>query len=517
MFTDESGLPVEADGRLSGLELQITPGLPKATLWFNRILPTSVGLLVALGLGARCRQYLAAPSYWYDEAYLLLNIFDKTCAELTGPLHHDQAAPVGFLWCLRLLYGAAGASECVMRLPSLLASVLALGLMVPLARALLSGPGWLWGVGFCAVCQHGVTHAVEVKPYAGDLFMTVAILLASGRYLSCHASRSPRRAGLFAVAWLGPWFSFPSVFLLGGASLALLVIATYERKTSRWLCWATFTAQCLLSTLALWALTLRRLQTNSLEAYWAHYFGGGSSPFGMLSWVVHCLIAIGNYGSNGLGIPLLLLGMAGAALLARRSPSQLVLLTCPLLLAMAASQLHFYPLDDRLQFFLVPCVWLLAAEALGALARFLARGGSQNQWNNVFLAGLGLLLVPGAVQMCKDLRVVHPKAAFREALEFVDLHGSSDDVCWVSHPEMVRVYRGHGRDCLGPLMPAEEVARRARGHRLWVVHARGSCCADFLARMELKLKAAGMVQQRKVAFEGLEVVSFVDLQVAHAP
>ena len=57
---------------------------------------------------------------------LLVNVASKTCAELCGPLRCDQAAPPLFLWTLRGLYLWGGADECLMRLPALLASVLAL-------------------------------------------------------------------------------------------------------------------------------------------------------------------------------------------------------------------------------------------------------------------------------------------------------------------------------------------------------------------------------------------------------
>src|SRR5579871_6660440 len=91
-------------------------------------------LLLALGIALRVRPYAACSSYWYDEAYLLLNVFARSFGELLGPLREDQAAPPLFLWLLRGLYQLAGGSEWVMRLPALVASVTGLVLMAPLAR-----------------------------------------------------------------------------------------------------------------------------------------------------------------------------------------------------------------------------------------------------------------------------------------------------------------------------------------------------------------------------------------------
>jgi hypothetical protein len=89
--------------------------------------------LIVLGIALRVRQYAACPSYWYDEAYLLLNIFHKSFVELLGPLREDQAAPPLFLWLLRGLYRLGGGSEWWMRLPALTASVAGLLVMLPLA------------------------------------------------------------------------------------------------------------------------------------------------------------------------------------------------------------------------------------------------------------------------------------------------------------------------------------------------------------------------------------------------
>src|SRR5437762_9753512 len=109
--------------------------------------------VLILGLGVRLRHYLAAPSYWYDEAFVLVNVFDKSFAELAGPLRCEQAAPPLFLWSLRALYVTAGGSEWAMRAPAFLASVLAVLAIIPLARRVAGDHGRLWAVGFAAVSQ----------------------------------------------------------------------------------------------------------------------------------------------------------------------------------------------------------------------------------------------------------------------------------------------------------------------------------------------------------------------------
>src|SRR5262249_43423058 len=54
-------------------------------------------ILLVVGLVARCRQYFGCPSFWYDEAYLLVNIYDCSFADLIGPLRAEVVIPPFFL------------------------------------------------------------------------------------------------------------------------------------------------------------------------------------------------------------------------------------------------------------------------------------------------------------------------------------------------------------------------------------------------------------------------------------
>jgi hypothetical protein len=465
----------------------LTP-VPRAA----RFLPVLAAALVLLGLGVRVRHYLAAPSYWYDEAYLLLNVFEKSCAELAGPLRDDQAAPPVFLWALRGLYVAAGASEYVMRLPAFLASLAAVGVMIPVARRIVAGPGWVWAVGLCALSMHGVNHGIDVKPYAWDLLATLLLLLAAERYFARPETRRRYALLLVALAAAAPWCSLPSVFVLGGVSLALFADLCRRPGKAAAAYWLLFNAAGAATAAALWWLVLRHQRTQSLHEYWSEFYGDCSSLPAFLAWLWSCLVGVGNYGSNGLGVPLVLLGVAGAALVARRSPPSAVLLTAPVVLAMAASALHFYPLADRLTFFLVPCVWLLAAEAVGALAAFLLRPDRRAAVACAGAAVLLALLAPGAAQFAKRLVVVTPRLPFREAFGYVEERGVPQDLCWISHPQVFEVYRGKGRPYLSAYAPVAEVARRAAGHRVWVVCAVGPDGPVPFPEMEAALRQAGL-------------------------
>ncbi len=452
--------------------------------------------LLILGIALRVRQYAACPSYWYDEAYLLRNVFHKSFAQLLGPLDDDQAAPPLFLWTLRGLYRLAGGGEAWMRLPALAASVAGLLVMAPLARRIAGRRGALWAVAFCALGHHAAAHAGEVKPYTLDFLMTELILLAALRCQSVVSGWTSWLA-LYLLAVLAPWASYPAVFVLGGASGALLVHVLRRRERTRTILAGLMTGLFVLSSLALWWTAARYQATPALRAFWASSFLDLSSPWSAAAWTGRCLIEIGNYGTREMGLPLLVLALAGAASLGRRS----LMLSGPFVLALAASALQRYPLGGRLLFFLTPCMWLLAARGIVVLARRLPVRRRRLAW---LLPAV--LLIPAALWAGRLFIVVTPRCQFREAFAYVERHRQPGDVLWVSHPQVYEVYYSRPPD-LDAYSPPETVEHAVRTGRLWMVCAVAGerrTAAETVARV----RAGPCMALECRRFKGLEVVLY---------
>jgi hypothetical protein len=427
-------------------------------------LPIPLLLILTLGLAARFRQYLGCPSYWYDEAYLLLNVFDKSLSELLGQLGSDQAAPPIFLWILRLIYRAAGSTEWAMRFPAALASLAAPLALIPLSRK-VAGAGWAWAVALCAVSVHGVTHGYEVKPYALDLLITLLVLWAAVAVIRAEAGMHEWGwMALYGLALLGPWISFPSIFILGGAGLALLVRGKRSLGPVYCLKWLGYCILLVISFALLWWTAGRKMNSAGLQDYWGKFFWDLSTPQAAACSVIQCIIDIGNYGTTGMGIPLFFLAAVGMAAFWQNDRALFVLFLGSLLLAGSASALHRYPLNDRLLFFLVPCVWLPAANGLG---RLLQR--SPVRMMPVALTIASILVLPGAVRVTKYIVRVSPKIDFREGFAYVQDHERSGDVLWTAYPEVYRVYHPDRPAPLGWATPLAIVKRAALGGRLWIV------------------------------------------------
>src|SRR5207244_8678126 len=117
---------------------------------------------------------------------------------------------------------------------------------------LVTQPYALWAFAWLAVSRNLVAHGCEVRPYAFDLLLTEAILLCTAMLLSPGDPRFTRAcagAGIGALAVFGPWLSFPTAFVLGGASLALCFQLARQGTRRQWLPWLTlhaFTGPCAL-------------------------------------------------------------------------------------------------------------------------------------------------------------------------------------------------------------------------------------------------------------------------------
>jgi hypothetical protein len=459
--------------------------------------------LLVLGIAARLAAYLSCASYWYDEAYVLRNIMHRSCGELLQPLDDQQAAPPLFLFLLRGFYLLGGSGEWLMRLPAFVAGMLGLALTVPLARRIAGRRGWLWVVALCAVCHHAVSHGCEVKPYAFDLLFAEAVLLCAAASLR-GAGRWPVVCGLLLAALLGPWLSYPGVFVLGGAGLALLWEAW--RRRSRWLggMAAAMGGLLLVSCGALWFFVVRHQHTRYLEEYWGAFFPDLSSLPRALSWTAGYLVHIGHYGATGLGIPVLLLAILGWWRIARRSAALFLLLTMPLVLAWLAAALRLYPLGDRLVFFAVPCLWLPAAAGADFLVRRWRGRRAALAWG--LLAAV--LLASSATRMTKELCAGRTMPGFREAFALAHQRMQPGDHLWVSHPQVYEVYFGHPEWLLGPYTPLEQVEQAARNGRLWIICNPQLPGLTLYPQVFARLHDCGSVPGTPARVEGLEIVLY---------
>ena len=132
--------------------------------------------LVAVGAILRVLYFAPDTSLWGDEAAVIMEVRDRPASQLHRPLGDNQQAPYLFLLTEKALLSDFGLNEHWLRVPALVASLVALVLFAWLARGMLSSIGAVFGVVLFAFCPRLIRYAAEVKPYAGDAAATLTVL-----------------------------------------------------------------------------------------------------------------------------------------------------------------------------------------------------------------------------------------------------------------------------------------------------------------------------------------------------
>jgi len=340
---------------------------PQLALWHRLLAPAradvsvslrSVGVaFVLIGLALRIGWYAADLCVWWDEAWLILNVLDKSFGELIGPLDNNQAAPPVFLWAVKACVVLFGDGTHALRLVPSLASCAALVLVATVGGGYPRPAAWVAAI-LLAGSSKMLAHGAEVKPYTFDVCVAAALAV-----WFCRSSDRPLTARLKAAVGLCPLvvlLVYPGCFLAGGVWLGLAARA--RRRTDVLLLGLAGVA-----TLAAFALVLAgpgaAQQTPVLRAYWHAGFPDWSRPHAVPGWLLSNTAGIFRYCLYPLGtalVPLAAIGFASLWRSGRRDVA--VFLAGPLALALVAGLLGKYPFSgSRLHLYAAPGLALLVA------------------------------------------------------------------------------------------------------------------------------------------------------------
>ena len=338
--------------------------------------------LLVLGAALRLGLFLAHRCLWTDEAWLALNILHRGPSELLRPLEFDQVAPPGFLLLVKGAQEVFGSSELALRLVPLLLGLASLPLFFSLARRSLRPGAVPVACLLFAIAEPLVLYATEVKPYSGDV--AVALMLW---WFASRVERFAPGPGFFLIFGLAGaaaiLFSYPAVFVLGGIGLGILLGAE-AGKRSRVLAGLALSA-CFwgAGAVAVHSMLLHdALQKARLTQYFTESVQG-FPPGGLLAgarWVLGRAFRLVEFpgGLDHGGLPILCV-LVGAVTLARRDRRAVAAWMGAFALALLAASAGVYPFEGRLVLFLVPAVYLLAAEGvqqIRSLLRCAPAGGS---------------------------------------------------------------------------------------------------------------------------------------------
>jgi hypothetical protein len=358
------------------------------------------------GVGLRLVEYATNRGLWLDEASLKINLVEGSLWNPWGEITQMQVAPPFYILMERWLSRLSGGANLVMRLPSLVASVGALGLLWAMGRRVLPTRGALVALGLLAVSSEQIYFSSELKPYGLDLTVGLGLMLAAMMVREAGLSRK-RLAGLAALGAVCVWFSFSSVFVLAGVGIWLMV---GEIWAGRW-----WNCAGLVVVGAVWMVSFgaeyqaARSEVGGSTDLWRFWEIGfmpsvwedplwvprrllflfvspldfhGLRPIGREEWVDSRLAAAPAIGASLLGL----------GWLARRRAKALGLFGLPIGAVLIASRLRLYPFHGRLVMFVVPVVLIMVAAGVEVV------WSSVGRW-----AAVGLIVVMTATAVTADV------------------------------------------------------------------------------------------------------------------
>jgi len=300
-----------------------------------------------------------------DEAALAHNIIGRPWTRLLGWLDYSQVAPPGFLLLEKAVVSAFNSSEFSLRLVPLFCALASVWLSWLVCRRLFTPLPAMLPFGLFALTTSLADAPMRAKPYEGDIAASLLIVLMA-LMLFDRPLRLSRAIGLSLVSSLTVLFSFPSILVLAGASLAALNNARRDAARRRELLAA---AAVWIVAAGLGVLVATRSLSPADAAYmrwfWKPAFMPlGPTPITSLMWLGHQLKATFrwtlDYRASAIWS---LAAAAGVWSLLRRKQDAALLLILPVVLAVVASAAQRYPFfSGRTQLYLIPALLILAGE-----------------------------------------------------------------------------------------------------------------------------------------------------------
>ncbi|WBB96388.1 hypothetical protein O7553_24215 [Solwaraspora sp. WMMA2059] len=348
--------------------------------------PARIALAVTLAVGAagQIAVWAAGNWLWNDETAIAINL-RRTFLELTRGMEFQQVAPVGWLWLEKTLWLAFGDGERVLRLPSLAGMLAVLVLTAIITRRVVGRWAAVAATALIAAAPMILTYVGELKQYAVESAVALAVLLLGDRYLASVGHRRGRSRWLLPVGWaaatlVAVFVSLTAVLVLAAAVAGMTLLLALRR---RWTDVAVLLAGSAPAVAFAGYLIDRRRRFPFMPGQ-SDYFADGTPPAG--SGPVDILAWLPRMWSSFVTVTLdwrqpllvLLLAVAGVAVLIwRRRSLWAAMLGGTLLVAVAAAAARGLPLADRVATWLIAPTVILVVAGLDGGVRLALHAGTR--------------------------------------------------------------------------------------------------------------------------------------------
>ncbi len=364
---------------------------------------------LCLGVFVPVVRYLLCFPLWNDETSLVENFISRDPWGLLAPLANQQVAPILFMWTEIAIANVAGFSEYSLRFFPFVCGTVGLFVFYYVARHYLKGLPLVMSVALISVSYFPIRHSAEVKPYAVDLLITALLLYVVTAYWK--SGQIKWLVGLIVLTPLALGYSFPSVFVLGGISLSLLMPVFVRGSRNERLAYVVFNL-CLVSTFLLLHFATTgdsyNVQFEQIMGwYWVEGYLPVEQPWMIPFWFLkvcasHCFeYPLG--GDNGSGTVSFIGLVLGVTIFLRRCDRRVVTLGAGIIfLALIASGLKRYPFGAhaRLMQYLGPLACLFIGPGFVAMLEFFRQKRVQQR---AIVLTLGILAAIPVTVVIQDI------------------------------------------------------------------------------------------------------------------
>jgi 4-amino-4-deoxy-L-arabinose transferase-like glycosyltransferase len=423
-----------------------------STNFYKSTFPLLIIILFA-GVFLRVFHYVSNRSLWEDEVFLASSLISMDFMELaTLPLHYQQRAPIAFLWLTKLGVFLFDKKELSLRLFPFICGILGLFTFVPVARYFLkSNVSFLTAIAIVALAPPIVYHAVELKQYGAEFLATCLSLLLYVRY---HGTTRIKDLLLWGAGGAGIlWLSFSSLFILAGLGGAISLTVLIKKDWKQLFLYLIPFSCWLISFLVQYIFFISRFPEEEwLVQFWRNReafmpfppqsFQDWLWPFRQIYSLVKYPLGLTwyeldyNHAYNPFlrilaRMPFLPIaaGLLGLWALFSQHKKQLLLLACPVILALVASSLELYPLRERLTIFLAPIFVLVIAKGVENFYSWQIPSMAKRILLFCLLAAPVVNTTAQAIN--PDLFGDYKKSKQREAMQHIQKHYKSGDVVYV--------------------------------------------------------------------------------------
>lgn len=385
-------------------------------------------IIICFGVILRLVQYLFNRSLWLDESFLALNIINRSFLELLQPLDYYQGAPIGFLMLEKYAVQSFGNSEYALRFVPFLSGIISLILFYNVTKHYVKQDAVLIALGLFAISGPLIYYSSEAKQYSSDV--AIALLLYSiAIYVHSKGLTTLNTIIFGAIGATAIWFSHPSLFILAGIGVCLMVIYIKRKEWSKvgrlsaaYLIWA-------LSFIANYFISLRNLGSSEvLLDYWKNSFMPFPPSLLDAKWFVMTFF---DFFDNQSGLTLVssvaaLTFIVGCFSMYLRNKELFFLMLSPAFFALLASGFHMYPFSGRFLLFIVPSMILFIAEGLEHII--------DKTRNNSAIIGIAfvilLLFVP---LLSASFHLIKPKSVeeIKPVLSYLKEHKQDGDILYL--------------------------------------------------------------------------------------